>query len=556
MLVHLSIKNLTVVKQVSVTFEQGMTAITGETGAGKSIALDALGLCLGSRADSNIVRKGTEKAEVIAHFDITHTKQAQTWLDQQSLQQEDNVDECFIRRVVSSEGKSKAFINGTPATLKQLKALSEFLVNLHGQHEHYHLLQQDNQLALIDEYAEHKTLLANVNEAQCNHKDVTKEYNKLKAETQQRIDRTNLLQYQVKELDNFGLDADEFEQLEAAYKKSSSMKELSESADKVCYLLKDGEPASAIDLLNHATKEIESYLAIDTSLTDSFEMLQNALVQAQESYAEIDRYRNRLEIEPEALLTLEQRYSEYIDLSRKHNVSPEHLYDKYLALSEELSNLHQSEADLDSLEKRCTDSLAAYRESASKLSTSRAASAKALSEEIQGNVRTLNMPHAVVQISIEHDSSGTPHSKGNDEVSFNISVNAGQQLDSLEKVVSGGELSRVGLVLHVIRSQYKSSPTLVFDEVDTGISGQTAAVVGKLLKRLGEQNQIICVTHLPQVAASAQHQLFVNKSTDGATTETQVLALTKSQRVNEIARLLAGDEVTDIAIKNAQELIG
>lgn len=556
MLVHLSIKNLTVVKQVTVTFEQGMTAITGETGAGKSIALDALGLCLGNRADSNIVRKGTDKAEVIAHFDIAQSTHTQAWLEQQSLQQEDEPDECFIRRVVSSEGKSKAFINGTPVNLKQLKELGSFLVNLHGQHEHYHLLQQDNQLSLVDEYAGHDGLLSKVKDAYREHAQLTREFNELLAQKQQRIDRTNLLQYQVKELDEFGIQENEFVELEAAYKKSSCMKDLAESADKACYLLKDGEPASAIDLLNHATKEIEPYLSIDTSLNESFEMLQGALVQAQESYAEIDRYRNRLEIEPETLMSLEQRYSEYLELSRKHNINPENLYDKYLELADELSNLHASEANLESLEVKLSNALNAYQTLSKKLSQSRMKSAKALSSEVEANIKQLNMPHAKVQIAISHDDAGQPQTRGNDEIAFLISVNPGQQLDTIEKVVSGGELSRVGLVLHVIRSQYKLSPTLVFDEVDTGISGQTAAVVGKLLKRLGEKNQIVCVTHLPQVAASANHQLFVNKSTDGETTETQVLALTKQERVNEIARLLAGDEITETSIKNAEELIG
>ncbi len=556
MLVHLSIKNLTVVKQVSISFDGGMTAITGETGAGKSIALDALGLCLGNRADSNIVRKGTDKAEVIAHFDIQHTKNTQAWLEQQSLNQEDNADECFIRRVVSKEGKSKAFINGTPVNLKQLKELSGSLVNLHGQHEHYHLLQPDNQLALLDEYAGHNALLKTVNSSHQAHADVTRQFNRLRAQQQQRIDRTNLLEYQVKELEEFGIEDGEFEKLEADYKKSSSMKELAESADKACYLLKDGEPASAIDLLNHATKEIETYLSIDETLNESFEMLQNALVQAQESYSEIDRYRNRLEIEPEELLALEQRYSEFLDLSRKHGVAPEQLFDKYVELAAELSNLNESEASLDALENECSAALKTYRDVANELSLSRRNYAEALGKEIEENVRTLNMPHAKIQIDIKHISDNSPQHDGNDEIAFNISVNPGQQLDVIDRVVSGGELSRVGLVLHVIRSKYKSSPTLVFDEVDTGISGQTAAVVGKLLKRLGENNQIICVTHLPQVAASAEHQLFVNKSTDGETTETQVLALTKSERVNEIARLLAGDEITETAMKNAQELIG
>ncbi|MGQ8364007.1 DNA repair protein RecN [Glaciecola sp. 1036] len=555
MLAHLDIRNLTVVKKVSLAVQHGMTAITGETGAGKSIALDALGLCLGQRAESSIVRQGAEKAEVIAHFDVSKMPKAKHWLIENSLEQEDNLDECFVRRVVSNEGRSKAFVNGIPVNLQQLKSLGNYLVNIHGQHDHHAFLKSEHQLNLLDSYADHKALMDAVNTEYVEYKKLSKQLSELRQAQQQRIDRCNLLEYQVRELDEFSLAEDEFAELEIEFKKLSSLQSLAETSDKVCYLLKDGEPASALDLLNHAAKEIQHHLETDPALTDSHELLQNALIQAQEAYREIDRYRDSLEADPERASEIEQRFSQCLDLARKHQVSPEDLYQTHLAMIEELEALTSEEASVESLEIQVQKCHSQYWQLSEKLSQSRAKAAANLSKELQASVRSLNMPHAQLNIKITFEKQAEPSKSGNDNIKFLISVNPGQAPDVLEKVVSGGELSRIGLAMQVIYSNHRQVPTLVFDEVDTGISGQTASVVGKLLKQLGENNQLICVTHLPQVAAQADNQIFVNKITDGKTTETQVLKLTKEERINEIARLLAGDQLTDTAIENAKDLL-
>lgn len=555
MLVHIDIKNFTVVKHVELSLHSGLTAITGETGAGKSIALDALGLCLGQRADTNIVRQGAQRAEIVAHFDVNKLEKVKAWLHDEMLSQEDNPDECFIRRVVSKEGRSKAFINGVAVTLAQIKALGAKLVHIHGQNDHHQFLKSDNQLALLDGYAQHAQLMVQTKLAYQHYTEQSKTLKALQLAQQQRLDRVNLLQYQVDELDAFAIVEGEFEQLEGDFKKLNSIQELIQAAEKSCYRLKDDDDSNALSLLNTALRDIQDNLEIDEGLSTAHELLQSAVIQVQEAYTELSHYHSSLETDPEQLQATEQRYASALDLARKHGTAPENLHAIHADLAEEFKQLQSDEASLTALEESCKEALASYYQNAVALSQSRTLAATKLSHEIAQNIKQMNLPHAVVDTIISFDESGKPHAKGNDEIRILVSVNPGQAPDVLEKVVSGGELARIGLAIQVIRSRDYSIPTMVFDEVDTGISGQTASIVGKLLNKLGAQSQVICVTHLPQVAAQGHHQLFVTKLTDGITTETKVLRLTKEERVNEIARLLAGDELTDTAIANAKDLL-
>lgn len=555
MLVHIDIKNFTVVKHVELSLHKGLTAITGETGAGKSIALDALGLCLGQRADSNIVREGAQRAEIVAHFDINKLDKVKAWLNEELLAQEDNADECFVRRVISVEGRSKAFVNGVAVTLAQLKTLGSKLVHIHGQNDHHQFLKSDNQLALLDGYAQHSKLLTDTKSAHADYIEQSKSLASLQLAQQQRLDRVNLLQYQVDELDAFAIAEGEFEQLENDFKKLSSIQELIQMAEKSCYALKDDDGGNALSYLNSTLRAVQENIEIDAGLNAAHELLHSAIIQVQEAYTELSHYQSSLETDPEQLELTEQRYASALDLARKHGTSPEKLHQIHAELTEELTQLQSDEASLSLLEESCEKALATYQKAALILSESRQVAATKLSEEIAQSIQQMNLPHAVVNTVISHNDQGKPHAKGNDDIEILVSVNPGQRPDLLEKVVSGGELARIGLAIQVIRSRDYSIPTMVFDEVDTGISGQTASIVGKLLNKLGAQSQVICVTHLPQVAAQGHHQLFVTKLTDGHTTETKVLRLTKEERVNEIARLLAGDELTETAIANAKDLL-
>lgn len=555
MLVHIAIKNLAIVKKVDLALGQGLTAITGETGAGKSIALDALGLCLGDRAESNMVREDADKAEVIAHFDVANVEAARAFLRECELQQDDNLDECFIRRVINPEGRSKAFVNGIPVNLSQLKELGSKLASIHSQHAHYQFLKPDFQRKVLDQYSQHSKLINNVANNYQTYHNTFKKLKSLEAEQQQRQDRSQLLSYQVKELDDFNIGEDEFVNLENDFKKLSNTQELIDNTDLALHSLKTNDDTSALSLLHKSIKSLSQISHYDESLNDIVESLQNSLIQAEDACSEIEQYQSRIEADPEQLANIEKRYSESMELSRKHQVRPESLYQTHVTLANEYKSLVAQQDSLGILSQEVEKHLADYNKASAQLSSSRAAGAKRLSQEIQTSVREMNLPHASVEVRVGQEINSPPSIIGNDKVQIYLSVNPGQTLDLMDKVVSGGELSRIGLALQVISSKDTLVPTMVFDEVDTGISGPTAALIGRLLRSLGEKAQVMCVTHLPQVAAQAHNQLFVSKITDGKTTETTLLKLTKEERINEIARLLAGDELTDTAIANAKDLL-
>ncbi|WP_202940818.1 DNA repair protein RecN [Alteromonas macleodii] len=555
MLAHLSISNFAVVKQLSVQLENGLTAITGETGAGKSIAIDALSLCLGERADANAVRKGSAKAEIIAHFSLNGNVLAKAFLDEHELTSDEDENSCFIRRVISKEGRSKAFINGIPASLQQLKGLGQFLLAIHGQNTHLQLLKEDHQRELVDGYAMHDDILVQVRETYSLWRDKQRTLKALQEQAQQREDRIQLLAYQVQELDEFAIEEGEFEELEIEHKRLSNGQSLLEQAQTSVYNLYESDEGNALSVIQSSIERLGELEAHDATLTPIIAMLNDAAIQVEEAAGELRSYCDHLEIDPLRLQQVEARYAKAMELARKHTVMPEGLYQHHQELAAEFNALSEQETLLGTLEGEVEEARATYLTATKALSESRQRAAGKLSEDIEVQIRQMNMPHAKVDIQIQYDELKKPVSTGLDTVEFKVSTNPGQDADKLEKVVSGGELSRIGLAIQVIASGHHATPTMIFDEVDTGISGPTASIVGGLLRKLGKQSQVMCVTHLPQVAAQAHNQLFVTKLTDGESTETQMLALTKQDRVDELARLLAGDKVTKSALANAKELL-
>ncbi len=555
MLAHLSISNFAVVKQLSVQLENGLTAITGETGAGKSIAIDALSLCLGERADANAVRKGSTKAEIIAHFSLSDNALAKTFLDEHELTSDEDENSCFIRRVISKEGRSKAFINGIPASLQQLKGLGQYLLAIHGQNTHLQLLKEDHQRELVDGYAKHGELLAQVTETHSIWRDKQRTLKTLKEQAQQREDRIQLLTYQVQELDEFAIEEGEFEELEIEHKRLSNGQSLLEQAQTSVYNLYENDEGNALLVIQSSIERLGELEAHDASLTPMIALLNDAAIQVEEAAGELRSYCDQLEIDPLRLQQVEARYAKAMELARKHSVMPEGLYQHHQELAAEFNSLAEQETLLGTLESEVEEARATYLTATKGLSESRQRAANKLSKDIEAQIRQMNMPHAQVDIQIQYDELKKPGSTGLDIVEFKVSTNPGQDADKLEKVVSGGELSRIGLAIQVIASDNHATPTMIFDEVDTGISGPTASIVGGLLRKLGKQSQVMCVTHLPQVAAQAHNQLFVTKLTDGESTETQMLPLTKQDRIDELARLLAGDKVTKSALANAKELL-
>ncbi|TRX57294.1 DNA repair protein RecN [Thalassomonas sp. M1454] len=552
MLLNLSIKNFAIVSFVEIDWQQGMTTITGETGAGKSIAIDALGLCLGERATTNTVRPGSQKAELSAHFDIANNDKAIAWLAAHDLTQD---GECLIRRVITAEGRSKAYINGSAVPLAQLKALGQFLINIHGQHDHQLLIKSHEQRKLLDGYAGHQNLLEKLKSQQKQWQQLQLEFKLLEQNHQQRQAQQQLLQYQVKELDEFNLQEQEFPQLENDYKRHSNSQQLLTLSEQCVKQLDNSEQFSMLSLLQKCSDDITELAELDSNASELAQLVNEARIQLEEASNDLIHYQQSIDIDPQAYALIEERYSTALQLARKHQVAPENLVSFHANLSQQLTTLQQDDDRLLNMANELEQCQSKYLDIAKKLSKSRAKAAKSLQQRITTSIQQLNMPDACFELSICPKQQTTPSEFGIDEIEFLVSMNPGQPLEALHKVASGGELSRISLAIQVILAERVVTPTLIFDEVDVGISGPTAAMVGQQLQLLGENTQVICVTHLPQVASKGHQQLFVTKLTDGKHTQTSVSMLSKESREREIARLLAGDSITESSLANARDML-
>lgn len=552
MLLQLNIQNFAIVRSLELDWHNGMTTITGETGAGKSIAIDALSLCLGARAITNVVRPNCKKAELSATFSVLKNAQAQHWLKKHELICD---DECILRRVISAEGRSRAYINGSQVPLTQLKELGELLLNIHGQHDHQLITKSSEQRSIVDAYANHQELLCDVKYYYQQWHSLNKELITLELAKNEHDAKKQLLQYQVKELDEFSLQINEFKQLETDYKRYSHSQDILTQTLHSLQLLSEDEQFNCLDSLRKSHEIISNLSHLDKELCNIASTLSDALIQTEEATNELTHYYDKLELDPQAFSLLEERYSLAITLAKKHNVAPENLVEHHQALSNDLACMSDDENRLISILDEIEQAKQQYYVSAKKLTKSREASAKELSNLITDSMKDLNMPHGKFNINICSTSTDNLAINGLDTIQFLVSLNPGQHLESMSKVASGGELSRISLAMQVILAKKVVSPTLIFDEVDVGISGLTATLVGNKLQQLAENTQIICVTHLPQVACKGHQQMFVAKLTDGENTETTVTELSKAARVKEIARLLAGNKVTEHSLANAKELL-
>lgn len=561
MLLNLSIKNFAIVRQLDIDWQSAMTTITGETGAGKSIAIDALGLCLGERALTNVVRPNSKKAELAATFDISKNSNAIHWLAKQELTQSEDEQphECILRRVISCEGRSKAYINGSQVPLSQLKLLGSLLINIHGQHDHQLIVKTTEQRRMVDDYANNSDLLIEVKYHFNQWRDLNAELAQLQQNKIQREAKQQLLQYQVQELNEFNLQANEFEQIETEFKRHSHAQDLLNDSLQTIYQLSANEDFNIIDTLRQANENITKLSQVDDKLINIAQLLADALIPLEEANDDLKHYHEQLELDPESFLALEQRYSQAITLAKKHQISPEQLPEYHAHLVKELALISSDETRLSQVNEDIDNTKQCYLTVAQQLSQTRQKAANILSKSITNSMQELNMPDSQFSVQVNthniSEDNQALSASGIDEVNFAVSMNKGQPLTAMHKVASGGELSRIGLAIQVILAKKVITPTLIFDEVDVGISGPTAAMVGKKLQQLGKNTQVICVTHLPQVASKGDQQLFVSKLSDGEHTETKVTELNKQGRVREIARLLAGDSITDSSLANAQELL-
>ncbi|MGD8784330.1 MAG: DNA repair protein RecN [Thioalkalispiraceae bacterium] len=552
MLTHIHIWNFAIVESLDIEFESGLTVLTGETGAGKSILLDALGLALGDRADTSVIRHGNDKAEISVSFSVKQAPQASAWLSQHEMESE---DECIIRRSISRKGGSKAFINGIPSTIQQLKELGEMLVDLHGQHEHQSLLHKDVQRQLLDDYANHRDLQNEVAELYTRWQDLSRDYARLSQANTDRDSRLELLRYQVQELQALDLQPGETDKLEHELKRLSNANQLLNTAQSIVNNLEENEQHAVSSILTQSSNDLSDLTRIDEKLAPIAELLNTSIIQVQETVSELRHYIDSLELDPERLSEVEQRITDIHNLSRKHRVEPEQLVELLPTLKQEQEDLEQADIKLGDLQKQIELAKSAYLKAAKKLSASRKKTAELLSGKITDTMQGLSLQGGQFKAELIELDEAQWSSRGAENIEFLVSANPGMPLKPLAKVASGGELSRISLAIQVILAQATRIPTLIFDEVDVGIGGSVAEIVGLQLRALGQHRQVICVTHLPQVAALGHHHYQVSKSTNQKTTVTEINPLDNTQRIDEIARMLGGIKITEQTLSHAREMI-
>lgn len=554
MLTQLTINNFAIVRQLEIELAKGMSVITGETGAGKSIAIDALGLCLGQRIETSMVREGQERAEVCATFFIEPTNPAYQWLQEQELQDPDNPSDCILRRIINTDGRSKAFINSTPVSASQLKEIGQYLIHINGQHASQLLLKNDYQLQLVDTFAHHNDLLAQMREDYRAWKNLQTQVKNFQQKVAENEAKKQLLQYQVEELDEFALRPNEYLELEEDQRRLSNSEQLTQLSQSALQLLSENETVSIDSMLYRATQYIDELSELDPRYVSVQTMLNDALIQVQEATSEVQHLASHIEQDPMLLQEIEQRLGQALQLARKHNVKPEELVEWHQKLKAELTALldfSESEERLILEEKAAFEKM---QHTAKQLQESRCQAAEKLAQQVTDSIKGLAMENAEFFIEMNSDLTKVA-ANGADNIVFTLRSNLGQQAQPLAKVASGGELSRISLAIQVLTMDQSAIPTLIFDEVDVGISGKTASVVGKLLRQLGDKCQVLCVTHLPQVACHGHHQFNVEKFTVDDKTETKMTALSQEERVPALARLLGGSEITDLALANAREML-
>jgi DNA repair protein RecN (Recombination protein N) len=551
MLKHIHIRNFAIIDELELELGAGMTALTGETGAGKSILLDALGLVLGDRADSQAVRAGAERAEIDVEFGIDGYPAVTEWLAEQDL---DADGDCTLRRVIGADGRSRGYINGRKSPLNLLRELGEQLVDIHGQHEHQSLLRRDAQRALLDGFGDHDASVSAVEETWQHWRAARERLERLGSSGEDRAERLELIRYQVHELDQLALAEGEIEQIDAEQRRLANAGQLIEGCQQALNMLYDDD-RSAHGLLSGAGEAIAGLAGHDDRLGSAAEMINTALIQCDEAATALRDYAADADLDPDRLAEVEQRLSAVHDLARKHRVEPAELPALAERLRAELEELEHADERAAEVEREVETLATRWREQADTLHDARRAAGAALGEQVTAAMQDLGMAGGTFECDVQARADATPGPHGRDEIEFRVTANPGQPLAPLKRVASGGELSRISLAIQMIGSRRAGTPTQIFDEVDAGIGGGVAAVVGDRLRGLGERHQVLCVTHLAQVAASAHHHLQVEKSASDDDTRAYLRTLAREDRIEEIARMLGGRRITDQSRAHARELL-
>ena len=554
MLRQLHIKNLAIIDEVQLEFAGGFTVLTGETGAGKSILLDALGLVLGTRADPALVRQGCEKAEISALFEVADTDAARRWLDEHELADGDEPSHCLIRRVVYAEGRTRAFVNGQAVNAAPLRELGEQLVSLFGQNESQTLLKPDVQRALLDGFGDHATLLTATRDAAQAWSEAQRAIDDARAAQGRDPADLDYLRHQVGELAGLKLGEGEAEQLESEHRRLANAGRLIEDGARVQELLYGGD-ASVHDQLNQVAQLLAGLSPLHEGFAETESLVANAQALVREAASHAQRQLDRLELDPAQLAAVEARMAALHDMARKHRVKAAALPERLASLHAELHALEHAGEALEQLTQRRDAALARYQKAAAQLTAARRKTAPRYGEAVTALVRQLGMANAALLIAVDASDTTRPRTHGADEVRFDFTANAGQAARPLAKVASGGELSRVSLAIQTAGRDRNAAPTLIFDEVDAGIGGGVAEIVGQKLRALGAQHQVLCVTHLAPVAAQGQQQFGIRKDVQDGQTLTRVQPLEGEARVLEIARMLGGQQLTTATQALARDLL-
>ncbi|MFL2840629.1 MAG: DNA repair protein RecN [Pseudohongiellaceae bacterium] len=551
MLNQLTINNYAIVEQLDLELKSGMTVITGETGAGKSIMLDALALTLGDRADKDVIQPGQDKTEICASFDIKTNKEAKHWLEEKDYY----TDECILRRIVTAEGRSKAYINGSPVTLNELKQLGEMLVDIHTQHEHQSLLKTSTHHRLLDDFCDIGDLAHKVADAAKSWQQLNLSLKTLESQAEEQNAHFELQHYQLKELNELNLAADEYPILEDEHQQLNHAESILSSLQSAIELCRDNDEQNIQAALGRVQTLLEDMPYRSTSMETAYELLSTALIQVEEATNELSQAAYNLDKNPTRMQELDERLSAIHQLARKHKVKPEKLSTFHQKLQGEMGSASSADEQIENFKRELKVLETTYQALADKLSKKRSSGALKLSKAINVQLKKLDMDSASFSIALTNDKSNTLSAKGNEKIEFLVSTNPGQSPKSLIKIASGGELSRISLAIQVVTAQTSSIPSLIFDEVDVGIGGKVALVVGDLLRQLGDKGQVLCVTHQAQVASQGNHHLYVSKLAGKNSISTKVTKLSGEEKVIEIARMLGGNAENESSMAHAREMV-
>ena len=550
MLRSLQIRNFAIIDEIDITFKDDMTVLTGETGAGKSILIDALSLVLGERGSSNLIRNKEKRAEYTAEFEITNNNNALNWLVEKSLE---NENECILRRTISPDGKSRSFINGNTVNLQSLKSLGELLVDIHGQHFHQSLCKKNVQRDLLDHFGGLSDTKNKIKRIFNEWRTLSDQLTEMIENDKNKADRIDLLSFQSKELNELALSSGEYDSLNSEFKKITNIEKINRGINSLIDCLQSNEITNVGQMLSDSIKNIDTLATFDDSLEETKNLLSEAEINVSEAIGNLSRYGESIDYDNQKSREIEERINSIISLSRKHRADPDELVDIKIQIEKELDALKHSQTSIEEIQKNMNDLRKEYDDLSIKLTRMRVESGKKLSGLVADSMNELGMTGGIFKVEIIPSKNISQH--GNDDITFQISANPGQKPQPISNVASGGELSRMSLAIQVITSNGTNIPTMIFDEVDSGIGGAIAEVVGKKLKDLSQNKQVLCVTHLAQVASKGSSHIRINKLTDNKKTKIFASKLNSDERVEEIARMIGGIELTEKTREYAKEML-